>query len=241
MGYKYYFQYTLNPYGPEIEPHLPPLEKRVALLKEITGRLGKAAVVWRYDPILLIDKIIEEDHADYFARLAGQLAGSTRRCVISFVDMYAKTRRNMKRIALRELTEESRREIAGRLAAIARSHGIELQSCSETIDLSGLGIKPGKCIDGDLIERIIGCGLLIGKDKNQRAECGCVESVDIGAYNTCRHGCVYCYANFSPKTVETNCRGHDPAGEILTGTVGADEKVTERKAKSNRDWRPRLF
>jgi len=241
LGYKYYFHYTLNSYGPEIEPHLPPLAERVAMFKELTRRLGKEAVVWRYDPILLTDSVTKEYHAEQFIQFAQQLAGSTERCVISFVDLYEKTQRNMKNIALREADEDTMREIAGQFVLIADKYGIEVQSCSEAIDLSASGVRPGKCIDGGLIEKIIGCGLNIGKDKNQREECGCVESVDIGAYNTCRLGCVYCYANFSGKAVEANCRKHDPNSELLIGTVGTDDKVTERKVKSNKDCQPRLF
>lgn len=241
LGCKYCFQYTLNPYGPEIEPHLPPLAERVAMFRGIAHRLGRKALVWRYDPILLTDTITKECHAEQFAMLAQQLAGCTERCVISFVDLYEKTQRNMKHIALRDAEEDIMQAIAGQFAAIGREYGIEVQSCSEAIDLSASGVKHGRCINGELIGKILGCSLQIGKDKNQRKECGCVESIDIGAYTTCRHGCVYCYANFSGKAVETNCRGHNPAGELLTGTVGENDEVHVRKVKSSKECRQRLL
>ena len=96
------------------------------------------------------------------------------------------------------------KRIARNLADIGSKFNITLETCSEKIDLSEYGIKKGKCIDDQLISRIIGCDVSIKKDNTQREECGCVKSIDIGQYNTCQHFCGYCYANFNYSKVKEN-------------------------------------
>ena len=118
------------------------------------------------------------------------------------------------------------------IVKIANSYGITVQSCAEKIELEQLGIKHGKCIDNILIEDLLGIKLIVSKDKNQRSECGCVQSIDIGEYNTCSHNCVYCYANFNKSLVFQNKMRHNPNSPLLIGNVEPDDIIKERKIQS---------
>ena len=232
-AYHYYFQFTLTGYGNNMEPNVPhKKEVMIPVFQELSERIGKQSVVWRYDPIFFTEKYTPEYHLKAFGQIAEALGGYTEKCVISFLDMYAKTRRNMQSAGLYEIEKEELAEFAGRLAGLASKNGMKIGSCAESIDLEAFGIPHNCCIDRELIEKITGCKIRAEKDKNQRPECGCVESVDIGAYHTCRNGCLYCYANESEKRVIANNSGYDPQSPILCGVTGENDKITERRVKS---------
>ena len=124
---------------------------------------------------------------------------------------------------------QQQEQLAKSLSEIAHSYGLWIDTCAEGIELQQYGIKHAKCIDGRLLEQLIQRSLSVKKDKNQRSECGCVESLDIGAYNTCCSGCRYCYANYIEKAVVANSGKYDPDSPLLMGKVGPDDKITERK------------
>ena len=161
-----------------------------------------------------------------------QLEGYTEKCVIRFIDLYKKTERNAKELNINSFNENDMNDIAKQLGIIASKYNIEIETCSEGIDLSQYGIKKGKCIDDKLVSKIIGEPTDVKKDDTQREVCGCVKSVDIGQYNICKHHCLYCYANFSIKSVQDNCLKHDPSSPILIGHLTGDEKITIREMKS---------
>jgi hypothetical protein len=123
-------------------------------------------------------------------------------------------------------------QIAQGFSSIAKDHNLRLATCSEAIDLSSYGIAHASCIDQALVENIIGCSIRAKKDTSQRPGCACLESIDIGAYDCCSHGCVYCYATTSEKTVCKNKKLHNPNSPMLTGQLRGDEIVTIREAKS---------
>lgn len=131
--------------------------------------------------------------------------------------------------------------MAGSMAEIVQKHNLVIESCAEQIDLQSVGIPHGSCIDRKLIEKIIGCSLIAEKDKNQRTECGCVESVEVGTYNTCLNGCKYCYANFNDARVNDSVKLFDVNFPLLCGIVGKDDKITDRRVKSLKDHQIRLF
>lgn len=232
-AYSYYFQYTITGYGTDIEPSLP--DKREVLIptfRRLSEQIGKERVIWRYDPIALNERYSLEYHERAFRQISDSLAGYTERAVISFVDLYAKVQRNTAKQELRSPAQGEMLELAERLVQLAGERGLVVESCAEMIDLSSVGVEHGSCIDRRLIERLLGCRLEVGKDKNQRQECGCFESVEVGTYNTCKHGCLYCYANFNQALVTQGAGLYDPASPLLCGTVGDSDKITERKVKS---------
>ncbi|MDC7289258.1 DUF1848 domain-containing protein [Blautia schinkii] len=240
--YTYYFQLTLTPYREDIEPGLP--SKRNVIIPsfiELSNRIGADRVIWRYDPVLLNEMYTVEKHFFYFEMLGKLLKGYTRKCIISFVDMYKNTVNNDKELKLQRIKNEDMHSLAKGFSVIAKQYGIELCTCSEQIDLSGYGISHAHCIDKELLEYLGNCPLNVGKDKNQRTECGCVESIDIGAYNSCKNLCKYCYANYNANIIDRNFQAHNPTSPLLYGEVGDLDRITERKVQSFKDVQMRLF
>jgi hypothetical protein len=229
-NYYYYFLFTITSYGPELEKHLPPKDEVIETFSELSRKIGKEKVVWRYDPILITDSIDEDYHYQHFEYIAGKLSPYTEKCIISFLDMYKKCEKNLKDFVIKELDPEGMTRLAAKLNRIAKSLNIEMVTCAEKIDFSQVNIKHGKCIDDELISRITGVQLDMKKDKYQRKTCCCVESVDIGAYNTCNHICLYCYANSDPRAVEKNMTRHHWDSPLLLGKLSPGDKITERKS-----------
>lgn len=240
--YKYYFQFTLTGYGKDMEPALPhKKDKMIPIFQRLSEMIGKEKVIWRYDPIVITETYSEEYHLKAFQEIASSLNGYCNRVVISFVDLYAKTKKNMKDIQTIDKKQSELIAFSKKLAEIAVSNGMEIETCAELIDLSSCGIKHSSCIDKKLIENIIGCPIKVEKDKNQREECGCVESVEIGAYNTCLNGCKYCYANYSEEKVKASRALYDVHSPILCGKITDEDKITERVVKSIREGQISLF
>ncbi len=240
--YEYYFQFTLSGYGMDVEPNLP--DKRDVMIptfQKLSKKIGNARVVWRYDPILLSDRYTIDYHLKAFEEIAEALADYTELVVISFVDLYAKTERNTKNLNLQPMTEDAMITIARAMVDIAARYGLTVESCAEKIDLQEYGVQHGCCIDKKRIERLIGCRLTVGKDKTQRPECGCMESIEAGSYNTCLNGCRYCYANFNDEMVRDNLKLYDPDSPLLCGTLSPEDIITERKVKSFKDPQLTIF
>ncbi len=231
--YKYYFQYTITGYGKDFEPNVPD-KKKVILpnFKALSEKIGADRMIWRYDPIMFTPKYSPEYHLRAFGQIAEILRGHTKKCVISFVDKYAKNSKNLAKANAYELPEDKLRAFAGKLAAVANENGMVTAACAEKLDLQSCGIEHNCCIDKRLIEQIIGMPLNVKKDKSQREECGCAQSMEVGSYNTCLNGCIYCYANYSRDSVNKNFAKYDPDSPILCDSIGEKDKVTQRKVKS---------
>lgn len=231
-GYKYYFQFTLNPYDKSLEHNVPRKKYIIDTFVELSEMIGKEKVIWRYDPIILTDRYTKEYHYKWFEYLAQKLCNYTDKCVISFLDLYKKTERNLKEIKIMPLLKCDMEEMADKFSLIASKYNLIIESCSEEIELDKFGIKHGKCIDDKLISRILDYNINVDKDPNQREVCGCVKSIDIGAYNTCKHNCLYCYANFSNETVNKQVLEHNDKSPLLVGNLNGNEKITDREIKS---------
>jgi len=240
-GYHYYFLFTITSYGPDLEKHLPPKDEVIETFIGLSRQIGKEKVIWRYDPILITDTIDEEYHYHHFDYIARKLHPYTEKCIISFLDMYKKCERNLKGFNIRELDGGEMARLAGRLNQAAQHWNIEMVTCAEEVDLSPVGINQGKCIDDGLISRIIGVPLKVKKDTHQRKTCQCVESIDIGAYNTCSHMCLYCYANSDTRVVQKNMTRHYCESPLLLGKLSPGDKIAEREIDSFRKVQRDLF
>ena len=235
--YPFYFQFTLNAYGKDLEAGIPSKnDVIIPAFQKLSQQIGPERIIWRYDPIVLTPKYTKEYHVHYFEELAKRLSGHTRKCVISFVDLYRHLGKQFTSLGESEIFE-----LAGRFSDIAGKHNLTLETCAEAIDLSQFGIHHGHCIDGDLLERIIGQSLSLSKDKNQREECGCVTSIDIGMYDSCLNGCKYCYANHSTTAVQKNSNLHDPSSPLLYGTIGPKDTVKDRVVESCKVQQLKLY
>ncbi len=240
--YPYYFQFTLTSYGKDIEANLPhKKEVMIPVFQRLSEGIGSKRVIWRYDPVLFTKTYTPGYHVKAFRQMAEALRGYTGKCVISFVDTYAKNRKQLQELGVYELTKEELEAFAKELCDIAKENGMVMASCAEQIDLAHCGIKHNACIDKQLIEELIGCKLKGTKDKNQRSECGCMECIDIGTYHTCGNGCAYCYANHSEEQVKKNMEKYNVHSPLLCGKIEAEDKVTERKIVSLKEEQISLY
>ena len=238
----YYFQVTLTPYDEQIERYLPSKRKVILpAMRQLARQIGPERVVWRYDPVFLTERYSVDFHKKAFAQIARLLRGNTVRCVISFLDWYPPMEKRLRPLAPRPLGGDEMRELAASFGQAAAENGMRVFTCAETADLSGFGVEHGCCIDRDLLERIGGRPLCAEKDRSQRAACGCVQSVDIGAYDTCPGGCLYCYADHGVGRTMRNLAGFDPSSPLLCSSLRPDDTVRERKMQSGWTEQTTLF
>jgi len=180
-------------------------------------------------------------HVNYFNEIAKRLSGFTQKCIISFVDLYHNTKTSANAFSITQPSNNEMLELAKRLVDIANKNNVVIESCAEKINLEQFGIGHGHCIDCQLFEKLLGCKLNLEKDKNQREECGCMTSIDIGMYNTCKNGCAYCYANHSENSVEKNTNSHDPLSPLISGNIQPDDIIKDRTIHSCKDCQLTLF
>lgn len=216
-----YIQYTLNDYEVEnLEPNVPDLDSRIETFRQIVKILGKGSVVWRFDPLILTDSIDIDCLLRKITKIGDSLCGYTEKLVFSFADIstYKKVGCNLTQagVKYREWSSESMLEFAQKLSDLNRQRwNFRLATCAEAIDLKEYGIEHNRCIDPCLISRISANDpvlqnylMMAKRDSGQRKFCGCILSKDIGSYNTCTHGCSYCYANSSPISAKINYYNH---------------------------------
>ena len=239
-GYPYYFQFTLNPYPARIEPHLPTKRQLVDVFRNLSIRIGMEKVIWRYDPIILTPDHPISYHVKTFEDMVKVLGKYTSRCVVSFLDIYESNRQALSELDAEFIDSDSRFILAREFSQIAQAYGLELYSCAEAVDWGNLKISHGACIDPQLISKI-SSPLKVKKDSNQRPACRCAESIDIGAYESCSHGCVYCYANYDLEAVLRHKEAHDPKSPLLIGWPKQQNQVIIKEIESKKDNQISLF
>ena len=239
--YDYYIQYTITGYGKEIEPFCNNKDDIIDIFKKLSLKIGKEKMILRYDPIFINKKYDANFHILFFDYLCKNLNGYTNTVVISFLDIYKKIIKSIEKYDIRSLNENEIMYICENISKIAKKNNMRVQTCSEIIDLSNYGIEHGSCIDKKLIEKIIGCDLDIKKDKNQRKECGCVESIDVGCYDTCQNGCIYCYANQNSKLVKKISNLYNVNSPILCDKINENDIIKKREIKSFKNSQLKLF
>lgn len=219
LGLPFVVHITITGYPRALETSVTHAERAVEQIHRLAETCGPRAVVWRYDPVLLTSLTPAPWHRETFARLADLLRGACDEVVFSFAHVYAKTQSNLDRAAERhgftwhDPAAEEKAALLGELAAIAGSCGLRPTLCAQP-DLLVEGLAPARCIDAERLSEVAGRPIA-AKTKGNRPGCLCAESRDIGAYDTCPHGCTYCYAVRRPEVAKRNHRAHDPDVEIL--------------------------
>ena len=228
--YGQYWFVTITPYGKDIEPNVPDKHQLLEDFQKLSRMVGVDSIGWRYDPILITERYTIDYHLRAFEKMASELDGYTKTVVISFVDLYPKVRRNFPE--LQEVPGEQRLSLGKRLIEIAGAHGMTVKPCAEGDELAAYGADCGGCMKISDYEKAIGQKLNAPKIKGARAACGCFLSCDIGAYNTCKHLCRYCYANAEPDIVLARSRQHDPDSPFLIGNYQEGDIIHDVEQKS---------
>lgn len=226
--FEQYWFVTITPYGRDLEPNVPPWQDVVGQCRQLADAVGSERLVWRYDPIVLTPQYDVDFHMDAFAAMARALHGLTRVCVISFIDLYAKVRRNFP--AARAVELETQEQLAQHFVRVGQRYGLSIRACAEGEHLARFGVDCGGCMTPAVYAQALGRRLALPRGLTRaRKECACVMGNDIGAYNSCPHLCRYCYANANAALVRANAARHDPASPFLIG--GFEEGDVIRDAR----------
>lgn len=221
----YLFQITITPYKRDIEPNVPSKKEVIEAVKKISKAIGKENVSVRYDPIFLSEKYNIDYHIKAFKKLCMLLNGYIETIIVSFLDECKNVLKNKNVLQYREFTEEDYKIIGKNFSKIAKLNNMKVQTCFEDRNLTEYGFTKGECLSHELAYRLTG-----KKYKSWKArKCNCVEMVDIGVYNSCKHFCKYCYANYDEKIVNNNFKNHDVNSSLLIGNVKKDDIIKIRK------------
>ena len=237
--YGQYWYVTITPYGRDIEPNVPDKHRLLDDFGKLSEIVGIDSVGWRYDTILISERYTMEYHLRAFEQMAAALDGYTKTVVISFIDLYPKVRRNFPEAA--EVSKAQRLELGKAIIGIAASHGMTVKPCAEGDELAAYGADCSGCMKISDYEKAIGKRLIAPKRQGARAECACYLSCDIGAYNTCKHLCRYCYANAEPQKVLERTKLHDPESPFLIGNYLDGDKIHDVPQESWIDRQTSLF
>jgi DNA repair photolyase len=220
-GHRTLVHFTLTGLPRRFETHVPSVRAAVKQMRLLSAHIGGEKVLWRYDPILISRECDRDFHRRNFALLARELEGVTRQCSISFVEIYGKVRRSFEKrgLPLPETEFEERRRFVDELAGIASARGITMKACCSD-DLLSERVEKARCVDREQVLQICPGLKLEAPLAPTREECGCSRSYDIGVYDSCLHGCLYCYATRDREIARTRHAIHDPSGACLVPVPG---------------------
>lgn len=238
-GYDTFWFVTITPYGQDIEPHVPPAGQIIHSFKQLSAAVHSSRISWRYDPVFITDRYSVDYHIEEFARMAKSLSGYTSQCVVSFIDLYEKTKRNFH--GVHSVTDSEQEILISAFSEIAKENNLQIHLCCENAAFVRENVDADGCMSQAVLEKALGCKLNVPRKKAARSECSCLLGADIGAYNTCGHGCLYCYANYDRQTVEKNMRLHNPSSPLLIGNVTENDVVKLAEQKSWKDGQLDIF
>lgn len=221
------FHVTLTPYKKDIEPNIPDKKEIIKAIKELSNIIGIDNIYIRYDPIFISDSYTLEYHIKAFDKLCSLLNGYVNKIIVSFIDDYKNVRKNNQILNYREFTEKDYQIIGTHFSTSARKNKMTVQTCFEDRNLVEYGFIKGDCLSHELAFKLTGKTY-----KNWTArkgkKCNCVQMVDIGVYNSCKHYCKYCYANFDENKVDYNFSHHISTSSLLIGTLEKDDIIKRR-------------
>ena len=221
---------TITPYGKDIEPHVPDASSVMETFKSISRIVGKNCIAWRYDPIIIDREWTIDRHIECFKRMASTLSGYTNICVISFIDLYNKVRRNYPEA--RSVSMEDQLQLTEAIVHIGARHNMTIKPCGESKELESVGADCSGCMTISTFETAIGSHLKAPSNPNNRRECTCYITGDIGQYNTCGHLCRYCYANSDAAFVRRNMSAHEPKSPLLIGHLLPNDVIHQANQTS---------
>ena len=225
-----YFHYTITAYNKDIEPNVPTIDKSIETLIKLSNIVGKQRIAWRYDPILLTKKYSKELHYKTFDYMAQKLSPHIDRCIFSFVEMYKKLKTNMPEIIL--LTNEDKVEIAKNIGLIAKKYNMIIQTCATETNYKDFGILHSGCLTSEILGQANSIKFKSIKHSVNRKNCQCIESRNIGDYDTCPNGCKYCYANQNPEIAKINYQKHNPNFDLILGNLQDTDEIQLSNQKS---------
>lgn len=228
--FRIYCHYTITAYGRDVEPNVPGIDESIETLLELSEIVGAKRVSWRYDPVLLTEDYTIGRHFETFAAMAERLSGRIDRCIFSFVEPYQKLKTNMPE--LKPMKERDKIALAEGLGRIAKENGIRIQTCGTDVDYTAFGIERSGCATLEIIGTANGCTFKKILHKGLRKGCKCIESRDIGAYDTCPNGCKYCYANRNAEEVKKNRAKHDPFSPLILGELTERDTIAQGNQQS---------
>ena len=226
---KVYFHVTLTSYKKNIEPNIPPKKDVIEAIKKLSNIIGKDNLVIRYDPIFISDEYNLDYHVKAFDKICELLDGYVGKMLIHFINDYKNVRNNYNILKFRKLTGNDYETIGKSFSESAKKHNIVVHTCNEERDLTEFGFIKDDCISKELAFKLTGKEYKKKWKARKDLVCQCVEMVDIGVYNSCKHFCKYCYANYDEKQVNENYSKHNPKSSLLIGELSDDDIIKVRK------------